>query len=40
MFYFLRYAEVKSQKGPKMFAFEYEKHKIPPTFQEKVKLQC
>ena len=38
-FYFLRYAQVKNQKGAKMFAYEYEKHKILPTFQEKVKLQ-
>ena len=27
-----RYAQVKNRKADKMFAFEYEKHKILPTF--------
>ena len=38
-FYFLRYAQVKNQKGVKMFLYKYGKHKILPNFQEKVKIQ-
>ena len=38
-FYFLRYAQVKNQKAIKMFAYEEEKHKMLPTFQEKIKFQ-
>ena len=38
-FYFLRYAQVKNKKAVKMFTYKYEKHKILPTFQEKVKRQ-
>ena len=38
-FYVMRYAQVKNQKAVKMFAFGYKKHKILPTFQEKIKLQ-
>ena len=35
----MRYAQVKNQKAIKMFAYEYEKHKIQPIFREKIKLQ-
>ena len=38
-FYFLRYTQVKSQKCVKMLVYKSEKHKIIPSFQEKVKLQ-
>ena len=37
--HFLRHAQVKNQKPVKMFAYKYEKHKILPTFSEKIKLQ-
>ena len=35
--HFLRYAMVKNQKAVKIFAYEYEKHKILPTFQERIQ---
>ena len=38
-FYFMRYAQVKNQEAVKMFAYEYEKYKTLPTFQEKIKIQ-
>ena len=37
--HFLRYAQTKNQKVVKMFGYEYEKHKILPTFQGKIKLR-
>ena len=37
--HFLIYAQVKNQKVVKMFAYEYEKHKILPNCQKKIKLQ-
>ena len=37
--YFLRCTHVKNEKFVKMIVYKYEKHKVLPTFQEKVNLQ-